>query len=77
MSITAERAPALLDDEELRHLTGRTRADAQIAALRRMGIAFWVNAAKRPVVARAALTGSATVVTPAPTWEPRRGSQAV
>lgn len=51
--------PALLDADELRQLTGRTRADAQIAALRRMGIAFWINAANKPVVARATLTGGA------------------
>ncbi len=76
MTTAIDRAPALLDADELRQLTGRTRADAQIAALRRMGIAFWINAANKPVVARATLTGGAAAA-PAPSWEPRRGTQAV
>jgi hypothetical protein len=61
-----------LTPDELKTLTGRARRAAQIDALRRMGIAFWVNAAGRPVVAKAAIEGRAVanqVETPE-TWQP-------
>lgn len=46
-----------LTPSDLRILTGRARRAGQIEALRRMGIPFWVNAAGRPVVTRAAVEG--------------------
>jgi hypothetical protein len=61
-----------LSQEELRILTGRARRSTQIDALRAMGIAFWVNAAGRPVVAKAAIEGRAVAIqaeTPE-TWHP-------
>ena len=54
---------------ELKQLTGCAWRDRQIAQLKRMGIAFWVNAAGRPVVARAVIEGGKA--TPqVKTWEP-------
>jgi hypothetical protein len=42
-----------LSDAELRQLTGRARPRAQIAWLREHRVRHYVNAADRPVVARA------------------------
>lgn len=62
-------AALFLDAAEVALLTGFQRKSRQIAQLRRMGIAFWVNAAGRPVVCRAALEG--LDVAPKPrTWTP-------
>lgn len=36
---------------------GKTRSQRQVDALRKMGIPFFVNAAGRPVVTRAAIEG--------------------
>lgn len=47
-----------LSPDELRTLTGRARKALQVEQLRRMGLPFWVNAAGRPVVARAAVEGA-------------------
>jgi hypothetical protein len=46
-----------LTDAELVTLTGRKIKSLQIEALRKMGLTFWVNAAGRPVVARATIEG--------------------
>jgi hypothetical protein len=62
-------ADDFLDDEALFLLTGFRQKRKQIGQLRRMGIAFNVNAAGKPVVADASVKGS----NPAPTrttWEP-------
>lgn len=64
-------ADTFLDADELATLTGRKRASAQIDALRRMGIPYWINAACRPVVARAAVEGHrATQMGLAANWAP-------
>ena len=63
-----------LTADDLRTLTGRSRADAQIAALRRMGIPYWLNAAGKPVVATETILGGKA--SKPRTWEPRHGSQA-
>ncbi len=47
-----------LNPEELYELTGRKMKSLQIDALRKMGVAFFVNAAGRAVVTRAAIEGS-------------------
>ncbi len=44
-----------LTPEELRSLTGRQHADAQCAALARMGLKFVIDADGRPKVARSAV----------------------
>ena len=44
-----------LSPDELRNLTGRQHADAQIAALQRMGLRYLLDADGRPKVARAAV----------------------
>ena len=50
---------------------GKTREQRQIAALCRMGVPHFVNAAGRPVVARAAVEGQASSATAQPGgWEP-------
>jgi hypothetical protein len=63
-----------LTADELVELTGRKIKSKQIEALRRMGLAFHVNAVGKPVVAAAAIEGR-TQTTPAvaEVWEmPRR-----
>lgn len=70
-----------LSTEELAELTGirtgrdgKTREQRQIDALKSMKIPHYVNAARRPVVARAAIEGAAK---PNPVkeqgWEPAFG----
>ena len=46
-----------LDDDELAKLTGRKMKGHQIAALRSMGLPFFVNATGHPVVTRSAIEG--------------------
>nr|WP_246216305.1 DUF4224 domain-containing protein [Paraburkholderia agricolaris] len=63
-----------LSTQELVQLTGRKVKAKQIDALRRMGIAFFVNALGRPVVARAAIEGKGEAVRERPvrsSWQPR------
>lgn len=51
--------------------SGQTREQRQIAALSKMGVPHFVNAAGRPVVARAAVEGQASSATAqAGEWEP-------
>ena len=58
-----------LTSEELKTLTSYANKSKQVAELRRMGIAFWVNAAGHPIVAKAFFEGGKA--TPPPkTWEP-------
>ena len=59
-----------LNADELKALTGFAQRARQIAQLRQMGIAFWVNGAGRPVVPRAVIEGSKAAPQPAKTWEP-------
>lgn len=46
-----------LTDAEIATLTGRKVKAKQIAALRAMGIAFYVNAVGKPIVARSTIEG--------------------
>jgi hypothetical protein len=62
-------AAVFLNPDELALLTGFHRKGHQVEQLRRMGIAFYVNGCGRPVVARAAIEGSAAG-TPPRTWTP-------
>lgn len=65
-------SPLFLDDEELATLTGRKIKRLQCEQLRRMAIPFHVNALGKPVVARAALIGTATAgEQPRRGWTPR------
>jgi hypothetical protein len=50
-----------LNRDELKDLTGRSYVRLQIAALAKMGIPFFVNDVGRPVVARSAVEGRASV----------------
>lgn len=63
-----------LTDDELATLTGRRQKARQVAQLRAMGVPFLVNAAGRPVVARAAIEGRAAPApiptVPVPAWQP-------
>jgi len=69
-SILAIGAAAMfLNPDEVALLTGFHRKGRQVEQLRRMGIAFYVNGCGRPVVARAAIEGSATGTSPR-TWAP-------
>jgi hypothetical protein len=63
-----------LSTEELVLLTGRKMRAKQIDALRGMGIAFFVNALGRPVVARVAIEGKTDAVKHSVVralWQPR------
>lgn len=61
-----------LTPAELVELTGRKRAAHQVAMLRAQGIPCWVNAAGRPVVARAAIEGTQRRESvPAAGWIPK------
>lgn len=53
-----------LDKTEISELTGRRAHNLQIAALRRMGLPFWVSDAGRPVVPRSAIEGGGRMVPP-------------
>lgn len=61
-----------LERGEIKDLTGRSHIELQIAALKQMGIPFFVNGIGRPVVARAAIEGRAAATAKAPkkAWEP-------
>lgn len=55
---------AFLDPEDVAFLTGikrgrngQSRDELQAAQLRQMGVPFYLNAARRPIVARAAVEG--------------------
>lgn len=61
-----------LTDAEVVQLTGRKQRGTQIEALRTMGIAFFVNALGKPIVARAVIEGRANQApTPKTAWQPR------
>jgi hypothetical protein len=51
-----------LSPEELVFLTGYNRKADQIAALRTMGIRFFVNPSRTPIVTKAAVEGRAVEV---------------
>lgn len=61
--------PIFLSKAELRELTSYAHRGKQIAELRRLGIAFWINAANEPKVARTTIEGSKAPAQPKP-WEP-------
>lgn len=65
-------ADTFLGQDEIKTLTGRSYIRLQIAALKQMGIPFFVNGVGRPVVARAVIEGRASVTAKAPkkAWEP-------
>jgi len=48
---------AFLSCEDVETLTGRKAKSKQIDALRKMGVAFWVNAIGKPIVSQAAIEG--------------------
>lgn len=61
-----------LTADEIATLTGRRFKALQIEWLRRAGIPHWVNAAGRPVVARATITGQKSQAElPPRKWTPR------
>lgn len=59
-----------LSPPELAVLTGRKVKSKQVDALRKMGIAFFVNAAGKPVVTRSAVEGGKEIVVRA-SWQPK------
>jgi hypothetical protein len=67
-----------LSQDDIEELTGvsqgkagKTRFELQIAALKKMKVPHYVNAAGRPVVARAVIEGGTQPEIRQPTWEPR------
>lgn len=60
-----------LEPSDLATLTGRKLKSDQINQLRFMGIPFFVNAAGRPVVTRAAVEGRKDTEDVKPKWQPR------
>jgi hypothetical protein len=72
-----EEKPTFLSANEIAALTGikggrggRPKHALQIDQLRKMGLPFWVNAAGKPVVARAAIEGRPAVSKPLEPWQP-------
>lgn len=59
-----------LEPAELRTLTGYAQRSKQVAQLRLMGIPFHINAAGRPVVARAIIEGGKQKQEVKSTWTP-------
>ncbi len=69
--MTLMATAVFLDDDQLRHLTGRAHKGRQIEQLRLMGVPFFINAAGRPVVARSAVDGVKQAPAKRTTiWEP-------
>ena len=59
-----------IDPDDVAILTGKKNKSGQIEALRRMGIAFFVNPSGRPVVTKAALEGKISQDKPKSAWQP-------
>lgn len=59
-----------LNPDELVELTGCKQRSRQILQLRKMGLAFWVNAAGNPVVSRSVIEGRKDPE-PVKTWTPK------
>jgi len=53
-----------LEQTEIYELTGRKLKSLQVAALKNMGIPFFINAIGRPVVSRKVIEGRATAAPP-------------
>ena len=56
--------------QEVRELTGYSSKSKQIAQLRRMGLAFFINAGGRPVVTVTAVEGRKPVPAQTAGWQP-------
>lgn len=72
-----EEKPTFLNADEIAALTGikggrggQSKHALQIDQLRKMGIPFWINAAGKPVVARAAIEGRTIASQPPEAWRP-------
>lgn len=59
-----------LNPSDVAILTGKKSKAGQVDALRRMGIAFYVNPSGRPVVPRSSVEGKEISDKPTPAWEP-------
>lgn len=59
-----------LEPDDVAILTGKKTKSGQVDALRRMGIAFFVNPSGRPVVPKSAVEGREKVEEPKSTWKP-------
>ncbi len=74
---TDENDDTFLTEQQLRKLTGFAQPGRQIEQLRKQGIAFYLNGAGRPVVARAAVEGKTKHAAAAKKpWVPRVLSEA-
>ena len=58
-----------LDPDDVAVLTGKKIKSGQIDQLRRMGIAFYINASGRPVVPKSAIDGAREIEKPQQ-WKP-------
>jgi len=58
-----------LAPDDVAILTGKKVKSGQIAQLRRMGIAFYINASGRPVVPKSAIDGARAIEKPQQ-WKP-------
>ena len=64
--IVAAKAPkTFLSHDEISELTGRRAHKLQIETLRKQGVAFFLNAAGKPVVPRSAIDGKPGAATKA------------
>lgn len=60
-----------LTKDELRQLTGVARKAGQIVQLRKMGIAFYINAIGEPIVAKATIEMGVAKHDNVKTWSPK------
>ncbi|CAB4131875.1 Domain of unknown function DUF4224 [uncultured Caudovirales phage] len=60
-----------LTKDELRQLTGVARKAGQIAQLRKMGIAFYINAIGEPIVTKTTVEGGTAKNDNVKPWSPR------
>jgi len=58
-----------LDDDDVARLTKKKRKSCQVAALRSMGIPFFVNPAGEPIVTKKAVEGGEPVEYMQQTWQ--------
>lgn len=64
-------ASMFLDDADLVRFTGWKTKKKQIEALRRMGVAFFINGTGHPIVAKSVVDGSKSALPEKDRWIPR------
>jgi hypothetical protein len=69
--LSSQGVGTFLTSDEVATLTGRKTKSRQIEALRRMGVAFFINDIGHPVIARSVIEGKKAVAPEKPKWVPK------